>query len=234
MLADAFEALKKYDWGTDLATLEPIDDAVAAIPGSHGADPELESQLIAVLNGQLSRDAHDYVCRKLAIVGTAAAVPTLAGLLGNESTSHMARYALERMKAAEAGQALRAAVLTVGGKMKIGVISSVGARRDAEAVGTLASLLGDQNPAVARAAALALGTIGTTEAASALQSAHLGRVGDKQAQIDALLSCAESLLRHGKQADAQGIYMSLSGDEHARLVRLAATRGLLACADQHG
>jgi HEAT repeat protein len=168
----------------------------------------------------------------LAIVGTAAAVPTLAGLLGNPATSHMARFALERINAPEAGQALRAALVTVDGNLKIGVISSVGARRDTEAVATLGKLLGDQNPTVGRAAALALGTIGTAESASVLQAALQSGTADKQAAIDGLLSCAESLLRHGKQTDAQAIYNSLSGDGHPRLVRLAATRGLLACADQ--
>ena len=52
MLADAFEALKKYDWGTDLSALEPIDNAAIAPPGTASADPELEKQLLA---------ARDYV-----------------------------------------------------------------------------------------------------------------------------------------------------------------------------
>ena len=49
MLADAFEALKKYDWGTDLAALEPIDNAAVALRGTANADPEIESQLLAAL-----------------------------------------------------------------------------------------------------------------------------------------------------------------------------------------
>ncbi|HUE17065.1 MAG TPA: HEAT repeat domain-containing protein [Planctomycetaceae bacterium] len=232
MLADGLEALKKFDWGTDLTALAPIEDATVAAHGNPNVSQDLENHLIAALKENLSRDAQAYVCRKLAIVGTAAAVPTLAGLLGNKATSHMARYALERITAPQAGHALRDALVTVNGNLKIGVISSLGTRRDAEAVATLGSLLRDQDLAVARAAALALGTIGTVESASVLQAALQSAVGDKQAQIDGLLSCAESLLHHGKQADARAIYKSLSGEEHGRLVRLAATRGLLACADQ--
>ncbi len=232
MLADAFGALQKFDWGADLTALAPIDDAAIAVPGSAAADQDLENRLIAALNGKLSRNAHDYVCRKLAIVGTAAAVPTLAGLLGNQATSHMARFALERITAPEAGHALRDALVTVNGNLKIGVISSLGARRDAEAVATLGNLLGDQNPAVARAAALALGAIGTAESASVLQAALRSGNGGNRAVIDGLLSCAESLLRRDKPADALAIYKSLSGEGKPRLVRLAATRGLLACADQ--
>ena len=61
----------------------------------------LEDRLIAALKGNLSRDAHDYVCRKLAIVGTAAARADLGRTLARqqERRSHMARYALERITA---------------------------------------------------------------------------------------------------------------------------------------
>lgn len=230
MLADAFEALQKFDWGTDLAVLAPIDDAAIAPQDSAKTGQDLENRLIAALNGRLSRDAHDYVCRKLAIVGTAAAVPTLAGLLGNQATSHMARFALERITAPEAAHALREALARVNGNLKIGVISSLGARRDAAAVAPLGGLLDDHNSAVARAAALSLGTIGTAKSASLLQAALQGRSGDKQAIIDGLLACAESLLHGDKPADALAIYKSLSGEGQDRLVRLAATRGALACA----
>lgn len=234
MLADAFEALKKYDWGTDLGALEPIDNATVALRGTSNADPELESQLLAALKGKLSRDAHDYVCRKLAIVGTAASVPTLAALLGAQPTSHMARYALERINVPQAGESLRNALKTTQGKQKIGVITSLGARRDGEAVGALANLLADSDRGISRAAALALGTIGTNEAAEALQKARQSGIGDKQAVIDGLLSCAESMLHDGKRTEARAIYESMSGDGDSRLIRLAATRGLLACADQTG
>ncbi len=234
MLADAFEALKKYDWGTDLTALEPIDNATVALRGTSGADPEIESQLLAALKGSLSRDAHDYVCRKLAIVGTAASVPSLAALLEAQATSHMARYALERINSPQAGESLRNALRTTQGKQKIGVITSLGTRRDGEAVAALAGLLGDSDRGVSRAAALALGTIGSSEAADALQKARQSEIGDKQAVIDGLLGCAESMLSDGKRANAQAIYESMSGEGNSRLIRLAARRGLLACADQNG
>jgi HEAT repeat protein len=93
----------------------------------------------------------------------------------------------------------------------------------------LGKLLHTDDPAVARAAALALGAIGTADAAAALQSALPTANGDKQYVIDALLSCAEALLATDRVADATALYKSLSGDQQPRLVRLAATRGLLAC-----
>ena len=234
MLADAFEALKTFDWGTDLASLAPIDDATAAAHSDSPSREELEKQLLAALQGSLSRDAHDYVCRKLAIVGTATAVTVLAPQLTSKEHAHMARFALERITAPEAGRALRDSLPTVSGNLKIGVISSLGARRDAEAVASLDSLLRNSDPSVARAAALALGAIGTAEAAHALQSTLQAGGGNPQPVIDAIFSCAETLLASNQHTEAVAIYTSLSGEPQQRLVRLAATRGLLACSAKQG
>ncbi|HTI51415.1 MAG TPA: hypothetical protein VL475_10705, partial [Planctomycetaceae bacterium] len=165
MLDQAFEALTKFDWGTDLGALASIEDAVVAAHGKPDDRQQLEKRLIAALSGELSRDARDYVCRKLAIVGSAAAVPALAVLLVKNDSSHMARFALERIPAPEAAAALRTALPEVSGSLKIGVIGSLGNRRDAAAVGALGGLLKEGDAATARAAALALGAVGNGEAA---------------------------------------------------------------------
>lgn len=232
MLDTAFEALKKFDWGSDLAALNPIEDAAIAAHEKPEVGKELESRLAAALQSELSLDAQEYVCRKLAMVGTAAAVPRLAALLVKKEISHMARFALERIPATEASQALRDALPKVSGLVKIGIISSVGARRDAAAVATLAGLLKDSDPATARAAALALGTIGSAESAAALQAAQKAATGNPLTLIDALLSCAEAMLASNQLADASAIYKAFDQASQPRLVRLAAARGLLACASK--
>ena len=230
MLDNAFEALTKFDWGTDLAALAPIEDAVISSHGKPDDRQQLENRLIAALKGNLTRDAQDYVCRKLATVGTASAVPVLAGLLVNKDNSHMARFALERIPAPEAAEALRDALLKVSGSLKIGVISSLGGRRDAAATAALSGLLKDRDSATARAAALALGALGNAEAAKALQAEFKAAGGNAAAIIDALLHCAESLLAEQKVSEARPIYEALNDAQQPRLIRLAATRGLLACA----
>ena len=229
MLDTAFEALKTFDWGSDLAALAPIEDAVTASHGKPETRQDLENRLITVLKGPLTRDAQDYICRKLANVGTAAAVPTLAGLLLNKGNSHMSRFALEQIPAPEAAGALRDALPKVSGDLKVGVISSIGARRDRSAVSALSGLLTDSDASVARAAALALGAIGSVESAAALQTA-LHTAGDRRSTIiDAVFSCAESLLASNQVADASSIYKAFAHESQPRIVRLAAARGLLAC-----
>ena len=230
MLDSAFEALKKFDWGTDLALVTPIEDAVAAAHGKPDDRKQLETRLLATLATDISRDAKDYLCRKLTMVGSAASAAPLGALLADKNQSHMARFALERIQAPEAAQALRDALPKVSGNVKIGVISSIGARRDAGAVSALSNALADGDPAVATAAAVALGAIGNAEAVKALQSASPAASVTKQAAIDAQFACAEALLSNNKSSDAHAIYKSLAGNQQPKLVRLAATRGLLACA----
>jgi len=229
MLEDAFEALKTFDWGSDPQVLKPIDDAIAASYGDAAARRELETKLLDLLQGGTSRAAKDFICRKLTIIGTAASVPVLAGFLADAENSHMARYALERIELPEAAQAMREALPNLSANLKIGVIGSLGVRRDTAAVPVLAKLLTDSDANVARAAAFALGDIRTPEAAKALTSVAVSE-GARSAVADAVLACAEALLAKGEKAQAIILYRKLTGEDQPKQVRLAATRGMLAAA----
>jgi HEAT repeat protein len=228
MLKEAIEALKEYDWGTDREPLAPIDDAIAASHGNVPMRQDIERQLLKALDSDISRDAKDFVCRKLAIVGSSASVAVLSKLLRIENHSHMARFALERIPGLEATRALVEALSVVHDKLKVGVISSLGSRHDATAVASLVAVLGSSSDAVAKAAASALGQIGTSDAAKALAAAP-----SSPAVSDAQLVCAETLLANHRIDEAKKIYRSLSAETLPKLVRLAATRGILACAAKH-
>src|SRR6187549_3837745 len=141
MLDKAIEALKTYDWGTDPNVIKPIDEAIVTTHGDAAARKDLESRLSAALQSEAPRAAKDAVCRALRTIGTAASVPALAALLADEKLSHMARYALQCIPGPEAGKALVEALPKVSGKLKIGVVSSLGARGDSAAVASLQSAL---------------------------------------------------------------------------------------------
>jgi HEAT repeat protein len=230
MLDQAFEALKTFDWGTEPQVLKPIEEAVVATADDAAARQQLETRLAEALSSDIPRAAKDYVCRQLMVVGTAASVPALAQLLSDEQLANMARYALTRMPAAEAAEALRAALPQLSGELKVGVISSLGDRGDEASVAALKTLLADNDMAVAHAAALALGAIRSPEAAAALLQAAARREELRSAATDAALACAEALLAAGKKKEALAIYRVLVGGAQPKHVRLAATRGMLACA----
>ena len=231
MLDQAFEALKTYDWGVDRKVLDPIDEAAVSTRNDPAARKDLESRLLAVLQSSAPRDAKDYVCRELRTMGTAASVPALEALLADAELSHMARYALERIQAREAVAVMREQMPKLKGSMKLGVIGSLGVRRDAGSVPALTTALGDADKAVVRAALGALGKIGNPEAAKSLGDFAKKAPDDVKPDVaNAMLICAEHLLADGKKAEALLLYKSLSGADQPKNIRLAAQQGLLSVA----
>jgi HEAT repeat protein len=228
---DAFNTLKTYDWGTDRNALKPIDEAILAAQGNAVALRPLEKGLLDALAGGLSRSAQDYVCRRLRVIGTAQSVAALAALLPAEKTSHIARYALERIPDAAAAAALRDALPKVSGKLKPGMIGSLGTRRDQQSTKTIAKYMGDSDMLIAKAAAQSLGLIGTPAAAEELAAfAKKAPANMKMPIADARLACAERLLADGNKTAALAIYQALNRSSQPAHVRTAAMKGMLAAA----
>ncbi len=227
----AFHTLKTYDWGADRAILNPIDQAIIATHGDAAARKALETRLVDTLTGGISRSAQDYVCRKLRVVGTVQSIKALAALLPAEETSHIARYALERIPDEKAVEAMRTALPKVSNKLKPGMIGSLGKRRDAKSIGAIAKLLGDSDLQVSRAAAQALALIGTPAATKELSRfAKKAPANMKLPVADACLICAEQLLADGKKAEAVALYKELQGKDQPAHVKAAATKGMVTAA----
>ena len=98
-------------------------------------------------------------CMRLAVVGGKIAVPAVAPLLADAQLSHYARFALEPNPDASADEALRAAMATAKGPALIGIINSIGYRRDAKALPALEKLRHDSDVEVVHAADAAMGRI---------------------------------------------------------------------------
>jgi HEAT repeat protein len=117
----------------------------------------------------------------------------------------------------------------------VGVISSIGMRRDAKAVATLGKLLSDADPMVASAAAMALGCIGDSAAIAALeQSLGKGPAAVQLAVYDGYLRCADGLVKQGKASDAVALYDKVRSSNAARFVRMGATRGAILARGEAG
>lgn len=98
-------------------------------------------------------------CMRLAVVGGRSAVPALAALLPDPQLSHYARFALEPNPDPAASEALRAALGKVKGKLLIGVVNSIGQRKDAKAIEALGKLRQDEDVEVVQAVDAALARI---------------------------------------------------------------------------
>jgi len=186
-----------------------------------------EAKLLAVLRSDSTLEEKSAACRQLARVATKESVPTLVSLLGDEKLSHMARYALETIRDPSVDEALRDALGKVQGKLRLGLIGSLGARQDAKAVDALARLLKETDADTVQAVARALGNIGTPAASKALENVLPGTSGGNLSAIcEGLLRSAEAAQGQGEQS--QAIYDRLRGLSQAPSpVRAAALRGAI-------
>ncbi len=167
-------------------------------------------------------------CQRAGELGAGAAVPALSALLDNEHLSTYARYGLEPIADPSVDDALRSALTRLKGKRLIGVINSIGKRRDVKAGPALAKLIYSEDSDLARASAAALGSIGGPAALKELQAA-LGKTkgATRMAVADASLICAERLLADGKRDQAMALYTVLSAPDIPKPARLAAMQGII-------
>ncbi|HVR73115.1 MAG TPA: ThuA domain-containing protein [Planctomycetota bacterium] len=222
-IEDAFEKLPSHEAGKGRLALGPIDGAIAASHGSAEARRAIEDRLLAALRSAATHDARDFICRRLGVIGTMRSVPGLADLLTDERLSHPARVALERIAGPEAALALRAAVGKAMGSSRAGIVDSIGRLGDATAAPFLASLLEDGDPAVAAAAAGALGRLG---AAEPLRDAAARGTGEAaSAAAWALIDLGHRFLDENRKEEAVRSFRLLAG-EGPDSIRIAALRGL--------
>lgn len=195
-----------------------------------------EDQLISVLQSSQSADDKDEACLRLKWIGTAKSVPALAELLTDDKLSQTARNALESMKGPEAEDALLQALNKTTGSNQVGIINSLGQRRDRKAVPDVIKLLPSADAQVAVAATEALGKLGGADALQALQTAWDGSSAGAlhDAEDDALLASANSLLTSGDHGAAAKIYRELYDHEKDDAIRLAAFRGLIHSSEKDG
>ena len=204
--------------------------AVAAGRATAAADrtaaDERERQLIDVLRSDAPPQDKAITCKRLAIYGSADAVPALAALLPDARLASWARIALEAIPGPAADEALREAMDTVQGRLLVGVINSIAVRRDAKAVDGLAARLKDADADVASASAVALGRIGGAPAVKALERfLTAGPDTVRSAVAEGLILCAERFLADDNRSEAVRLYDTVRKADVPQQRVLEATRG---------
>lgn len=223
--ADPYQALAKWEFGQSRQSLAQIEEQIRkTAPADCKA---IEAKLLPVLKSpETPKDAKRYICRWLAVVGSADCVPAVTELLGDADLSHPARMALEPLVHPAAAAALRDALPKVKGKLLLGVISSIGVRRDTQAVSVLRDLAGDSDATIAGAAITALGEIGTEEAARSLDALQ-GPAALMRTLSRAKIAAANRLAAAGRMDAAAGAYQTLLQPQQPDAIRVAALKGLL-------
>ena len=211
---------------------------VAVVAGAAFTAPAVEpapreQEPLAVLRSNAAAAEKAAACKRLAVVGTAASAADLAALLSDEQLASWARIPLEAIPGAEVDAALRKAAGSLSGRLLVGVINTIGVRRDAGAVALLEARLGDGDAEVAAAAAAALARIGSPEAARAVAKAM---AGGRDSMVAACADAAEQLRLAGDQAAAIAACEAVLGlgDKAAEHRRAQATRTAILAKGQAG
>lgn len=230
-LDKALAQLPALQYGSGDETRNALNHYAAAAAQDPRLRRRLEEAFLKTLQSPtppVTLAAKDFACRALQLVGSEKAVPVLAGLLDDPLLSHLARKALEPMPYDAVDRAFREALDRTSGSLKIGVIGSIGQRRDAGATDRLSLLLRGPDPAIAGAAARALGKIATSDAAAALAERFASTRGQNRAVVaQACLNAARRLLAKGQAGEAARLYRALAASPPSRMVREAAFLGLI-------
>jgi type 1 glutamine amidotransferase/HEAT repeat protein len=221
-LDQLFAKIATFEYGQ---SREPLANLIEYFRLSPKLQQQNEKRLLKILASNTSLAGKQFICEQLSLLGSKAAVPALQKMLFDESASDMARFALERIPDPAAGKALREALAKTSGKIRIGIINTIGQRRDAKAVSALGKLMID--PLAAAAAINALGKIGGDEAAQILSRAKDQTSGDLKAMAcDAYLNCADMFFAQGEKEKALAVYSQLKALQFSEPIRFAAMRGM--------
>ena len=167
-----FHSLKCCLVATALGTLwlQPVAFAASA-----------ETDAIAVLKSDQAPREKDAACAILKRCATVHSVPALGKLLTDDQLSHSACYVLETLPGPEAAQALIQALEKTTGLTRIGIINTIGWRRDLAsnpdfnspleqtATASLIPLLTNSDPQTVTAAARTLGKVASLDTTRALE-----------------------------------------------------------------
>lgn len=218
------------------AVLLAVVSAVAASQTADSQSPrETELKLISVLRSDAPSAEKAITCKRLAVYGTKDAVPAVAPLLADKELSSWARIALEAIPGPEADAALRDAMGKTQGMLLVGVINSIGVRRDAGAVDGLVARLKDSDTDVASSAAVALGRIGGDQAAKVLEQSLAGSPAKvRSAVAEGCILCAERSLAEEKAADAVRLYDAVRQADVPEQRQVEAIRGAILARQSDG
>jgi HEAT repeat protein len=150
-------------------------------------------------------------------------------MLTDPEISHMARYALGKIDAPEAGNALYRALGKTSGKVKAGIINTLVTVNYGRALEDFMRLIGNSDKDVSIAAIRATGHFPCNSSVSALRRARRSADKDIQIEIDAaLLTSAEIFLANGDKKRSAAIYEDFYYGKYPGHLRAAGLRGLAA------
>ncbi len=227
-LTQSIDILKDYKYdqsqGVDLVWVEK---QVGMASADRTVRTKVEQALIKSLKSAKTNDAHQFLCRQLRTIGTAQSIPALAALLTDPDMSHMARYALGRIDAPEAGKALHEALGKTSGKIKAGIINTLAMIGYPQALTDFIQLAERGDTEQRMAAIKALGQFANPTVVSKLKRIRLSSSKSIRVEVDAaLLRVADGCVDAENDELAIAIYTDFYRGKHPEHLRTAGLKGL--------
>lgn len=224
---EAISRLKSYREGESRQALYTVQRLVYQASDKPTAARSMSAMLIKLIHDdQTTLEAKNVACDWLPLLITRdhpQAAAALAPLLTNTDSFDMARRSLQRLPGESSAKALRLQLSKNQGEQRIGLINSLGARRDAPSVAALSALLNKNDLDTSAAVIRALGEIASPKAIEQLQQAPASTSAH---QPHALLRAAEHLQADGRAEFALTLYKKLAQADQSVALRMAGLKGL--------
>lgn len=227
--------IAKFEYGGDPAPPVQLDELVGRLSGDAQTKKSVEDVLLKFVQSDATPAGKEFAFRQLSLVGSNAAIPVLAPLLIQVDTAEVARYALAAIPGTPADEALRKALAQApSDRIRIGLINSLGRRRDAKAVQAISPLLASNNLELAAAASAALASISDRSALDALTAARKNAAGQTRNIIsEATIVCADHFAERGNAGVAVSAYKQMLGTSEPAELRTRVLKSF-AAADPKG
>ena len=164
--------ISEYDYGDSREPLSALRILVQSSLDSRDSKQTIENEMISFLESDATFAGKQFVSEQLSIIGTKESIPVLKTLLSEEKTADIALYALQRIHDSAADRALRELLSDAPQNIKIGIINTIGERKDKNAVNDLGRLVYNTHLQTAQSAITALGKIADENAAKVLEEAR--------------------------------------------------------------
>ena len=238
-IREALAALPAYEFGESRYMLSLISDHVhKTTAGSDAEQQAIEKALISVLQSrEASRDAREFACRQLALIGGRESVLPLVSKVADPELRHLAVAALAVNPTKEAGEALVVALIQIpfgDPPARALVLHALTDRKEAALLDLLPRIgaRDDDHLDVLIAIARAWGALGGVGAEDELQRLHA--IGEERAStqlqstaIHGLLALGERLAASTREEDreaANQIGRRLDSTSMPQAVQLAGLR----------
>jgi HEAT repeat protein len=219
-----------FQYGADPAALVQLDEMMSHLSGSAEKRRMAEGLLLKFIQSNATPAAKEYVYRELSLVGSNASIPVLSPLLTRIDSAEMARFALAAIPGPAVDEALRKAFTAAQtDRIRIGLMNSLGRRKDTRAVPLIAPFISNANQEVVAAAVAALASIGDRPALDALAAARKSAAAPARLLVsEAYLVCADRIAERGDKATAVKVYQEMIAPAEPVPIRTRALKSFAA------